>query len=373
MRHWSEKVAGMVTYEYDPHDWYNHVHGPTWRQQRLAEDYRAKGRLNYWGFCVESHMNYLCTGLNFYTRAKLAWDVQTDPEALLKDFCDRFFGPAAEPMRRYYEGLEAAPRQSRMHDPRPEEFREIYSSAVLRRAEEDLQAAEEAVQEEPYRTRVFVFRQGFQRLWGYVLAHESAARGDYPAAVEEAREMRAAVQRVNNSMLLVDGGPYSGGMVSDNQEKFYQRLCDLTAGGRQVALFPPVVLFRTDPTQRGTVWRWYQPDLDEADWQPLRTDGSWHSQGITNLEGGRYSGVAWYRAEVTAPAGKLGQPVHLLLPEVMAEEVWMWVNGRFAGYANHRSGWEWDVSSLLQPGKNQFTLRVRGHGGLVLPPLLYRP
>ena len=66
-------------------------------------------------FISESQQNWGNQGLNFYVAAKLAWDTQRDMEELWDDFYMRFYGPAAEPMRRYWQGWEASMRDSGMH------------------------------------------------------------------------------------------------------------------------------------------------------------------------------------------------------------------------------------------------------------------
>ena len=45
------------------------------------------------------------------------WNPDRDHEALLKEFCKKFYGPAAAPMERYYQALEKAwNRQKNVYD-----------------------------------------------------------------------------------------------------------------------------------------------------------------------------------------------------------------------------------------------------------------
>lgn len=55
------------------------------------------------------------TGLSFYLAAKLAWNASLDPEALLADYFEKFYGPAAQPMRRVYELLSRTVAESELH------------------------------------------------------------------------------------------------------------------------------------------------------------------------------------------------------------------------------------------------------------------
>jgi hypothetical protein len=56
---------------------------------------------------AESGNNWGPHGLGYYIANKLMWNPKADVAALLDDFYEKAFGPAAEPMRRYYERLDA--------------------------------------------------------------------------------------------------------------------------------------------------------------------------------------------------------------------------------------------------------------------------
>ena len=50
--------------------------------------------------------NWAAQGLNYYVLAKLLWDPSQDAEALVQDYCQKGFGPAAGIVRRYFSELE---------------------------------------------------------------------------------------------------------------------------------------------------------------------------------------------------------------------------------------------------------------------------
>lgn len=56
----------------------------------------------------ESGNNWGVHGLGYYVANKVMWNPQADVDALLDDFFTKAFGPAAEPMRRYYRRLDPA-------------------------------------------------------------------------------------------------------------------------------------------------------------------------------------------------------------------------------------------------------------------------
>ncbi len=58
---------------------------------------------------AESSNNWGVNGRGYYLASRLMWDPQQDPDAILQDFYDQAFGPAAATMRRYYELQDSSP------------------------------------------------------------------------------------------------------------------------------------------------------------------------------------------------------------------------------------------------------------------------
>lgn len=55
--------------------------------------------------------------LNYYVFGKVAWNNQTDVEALLQDYCRKMFGPAAAPMRKFIDRVEELWMQKMLKNP----------------------------------------------------------------------------------------------------------------------------------------------------------------------------------------------------------------------------------------------------------------
>jgi len=55
---------------------------------------------------AESVSDWGISGRGYYLASKLMWDPEADPTAILKDFYDSAFGPAAASMQRFYEALD---------------------------------------------------------------------------------------------------------------------------------------------------------------------------------------------------------------------------------------------------------------------------
>jgi len=379
LRRWAELTAGQVLYEYDPPDW-THLQRPVWGSQRIADDLRLLKRLGGWGFSNEGQMAWLSTGLNYYVRARLAWDLKTDPAVLVRDFCQRFFGPAAEPMRRYYTEMERALRAARVHflggGPAADDIFTVLPRPFLDQGAAWLDEAQQRAQEEPFRSRVAAFRGQFDRLDAAEKARAAMARGDYQEAAEWGEAMQKTIAQVNNTLLLQEAGPWGGSLSGATVAAFARKLAPWTDGpkGKLIAVLPTVASFRTDPASEGVVHRWYLPGRDTQGWRDLRMTSAWYNQGVVTPEGRRYEGLAWYRVNLRLrrlPSG----PARLLLPELKGSAAWVWANGQFAGMTEDSGEGILTVnlSGVLRQGENRLAIRVQGEGGLTLPPLLFTP
>ncbi|HYT90647.1 MAG TPA: DUF4838 domain-containing protein [Gemmataceae bacterium] len=69
---------------------------------RLVNDLRFYQKQHVQSVNAEASCNWGPRGLGYYLAARLLWDVREDPRALIADFYDKAFGPAALPMERYY-------------------------------------------------------------------------------------------------------------------------------------------------------------------------------------------------------------------------------------------------------------------------------
>ena len=107
------------------------------RTQSMIQRYAAAGATS---IDAESGNNWGVHGRGYYLANKLLWNPDADLPALLADFYDKAFGPAAVPMRRYYERLapEAEPLLSRGLV--GEAFRDMDEAARLAKDRPDVQA-----------------------------------------------------------------------------------------------------------------------------------------------------------------------------------------------------------------------------------------
>ncbi len=162
-RGWAEAAGAFGTYDYT---------GLTWTLPRvyphlMAESLRFYDEIGAVAITNEAFPTWWYAGPMMYLRAKLMWDPQQDPDAILDEFYTGFFGPAAEPMKRLYDRFEAC-----LEKERDGQWFEGLSS-VLQQIDlwepEDLQVCVDAMAEarrlagdaEPYAARVQFVAGGF--------------------------------------------------------------------------------------------------------------------------------------------------------------------------------------------------------------------
>jgi hypothetical protein len=75
---------------------------------KFAKDFRYLAEHGMMGTDFDSCChNWATQGLNYYVVARLHWNPEQDVDALIDDYCQAGFGPAAKSVRRYFDGLEA--------------------------------------------------------------------------------------------------------------------------------------------------------------------------------------------------------------------------------------------------------------------------
>ncbi len=379
LKRWQELTGGQVFYEYDPHDW-SHSQRPAWRSQGIADDLRFLKQGGGWGFSNEGQMAWMATGLNYYVRSRLAWDLQQNPQAMITDFCARFFGSAAKPMRSYYNAVEAAIRNCPTHvfafsKHARDDVPVLFPQALRKRCGRWLREAARLAPQEPFASRVRAFRLHFDRINALAEAHDCALAGDYAGGSEWADKAGRTVADTGDTMLLQDAGPWGGVCSGKGVGDFMRGVLPWTDNtkGRLITALPVRALFRTDPASQGVVHRWYLPTEPRKGWRSILVSTAWHHQGVVTAEGRPYEGVGWYRFSMNWKGGT-GERVSLFAPDRRGAALWVWVNGHFAGYlpADAQSP-VIDLAAEFASGPNELVVRADGAGGLALPPFLFRP
>jgi hypothetical protein len=421
MRRWASIMQGrLVIYDYDQgmlvwRDLPNPCH---FGMQQDMKHYRKAGIL---GIGTESRGASATTFLNLYFRGQLMWNPDIDVDAMMTEFYPSFFGPAAEPMKAYWESIYTAWKKTIVTEHEYFLIPAIYTPALVAELKKNLEAAEAAIKplrgkanatrnEKLYVSRMDFVRLGFDVLDSYVaMATAAATEADYKAAVQhgtrglDAREKLTAMNPIFTTYKNIgENGPaWWPGEVEQ-----YRALAALTDGskGTLLAKTPVEWAYHRDPRDTGLAsgWALQTPDLSfwkankdkftvearkdypTTEWEMLRTDLYAQAQGIRHPDRQSFTGYAWYQAPVEINAQQAGGKVHLMFPGLF-NECWLYVNGNLVAYRPQQGMWwindykfEWDVdlTGKLKPGTNTLMLRqniLHHFGGIFRRPFLYRP
>jgi hypothetical protein len=90
---------GIYQYYGDFH--YDQLPTPAWAF--MDEEFAFYRDVGVRSMTIEGGNQWIANGLVYYVCAKMAWDGDLSPDALVDDFCMRYFGPARDAMRRYFD------------------------------------------------------------------------------------------------------------------------------------------------------------------------------------------------------------------------------------------------------------------------------
>ncbi len=131
--------------------------------QHLIEDFKLVADAGGIGIYIDSFWYYWATkGPAFYLMAQLAWDPYADGEAIIQDYCEHGFGPAADAIEAYWSLLGDKRKEIRENDLT---WLEGFDDGFFQRARAHLDEAADAVSDEPrYARRVEFFAAGLEFL-----------------------------------------------------------------------------------------------------------------------------------------------------------------------------------------------------------------
>lgn len=212
------KMTELVTREY----WSGIAWmGPMPLIRTMQDRLTAYKKYNITGFYNEVHPHWGPQGIDLYFFTRLAWDPEMDIEKELDLYCENYYGPAAEPMKKYHRLLEDAAHAGIPHYSYGVNTHAIFTPEVLAQMKPLITEAKTLIgEQEPYRQR-------FEGVWaGYeytrlvmpyfpLLAEALKLPAGSPDA--DAKFLEAALhwERANKYILT-----FKNGDVFDNGEMF---------------------------------------------------------------------------------------------------------------------------------------------------------
>jgi hypothetical protein len=415
---WAEVMDGrVVIYDYDQGMMvWRDIPAPS--VQMFRHDVKQYQKAGILGVDTESRGAFATTFTNLFYRGQLLWNPDTDVDAQEKQLYADMFGPAADPLRAYWQEIYKAWTDSIVTEHEYHVIPAVYSPAMVAKLEAHVTAAEQAMaalkgkanrsrNEELYVKRLQFMRQSFDILDAYTKMIQAAnSEVDYAAAVKQGERglaVREELTKLSDIFTTYKRIGENGAAWWPGEVEQYRKLVKLTNGeaGTLVLKTPLEWNFRTDPRDEGIKggWAtaaiapsaaaskgpmtWQTVQKQQEQWQPLRTDVYLQAQGLITEDHQSYTGKGWYRTEITIPDNQAGQKLHLMFPGLF-NECTLYVNGaEVAKRANYNPVWwynayefEWDVdvAGKLKPGLNTIALRIDNPhhmGGMFRRPFVY--
>ena len=334
---------------------------------------------------IEVLSNWHLYGPQIYLSLRLAYDPKADAAAIFDDYCEKFYGPAAKPMKAYWLGIDEATAKLDCHSGGFYGLAAVYTPEFTRACESRLKQAVEVVKGDPvYAERVALHAAGFQNLLDYQVITDAMSRGDFEKA-----------KTVHDGLVArIEGLAAKGSANSEYGTAYLRRflskaidggLAATAAPSRVVQVLPDKWRFTTDDADAGVAKKYLSPDFDDSKWKSAATYSA-----TLNQQGLPENTILWYRTAFRAPE-KHGR-LTLLFPEVDGA-VTVYVNGRElepnavlpvpakkkanAPAVPRRAPFEVDVTPALKDGDNVVAVRVDNRkiselflGGILRPVVL---
>lgn len=212
---WSKILPAMI--------WRPNTGSPVGWQQGLPDlsvrqtiqDFKDVAAANCIGVFVDAIWEHWATlGPQHYVMAQLTWNPRADADAILNDYYSRAFGPAAGPVREYFEELEAARMAITRLEPDMDvfEFPRLYTSELLAQSQARLDRALEAAPAGSIYARRVAFIQAGLAYTKLVVANISLMDGYWkkkdPAAAAQVLANWAEIEKVIASQPgAINAGP----------------------------------------------------------------------------------------------------------------------------------------------------------------------
>lgn len=254
-------------------------------------------------------------GLAFNVAARLMWDPTAEVGGLQRDWLSASFGPAAQPMARYFERLHDAVASAPKADGGVFDLAASLELPVLAELERHLVRAGHAAAADPGATaRLATVRQAFDFGSSFLEAYRQHLRGAY---TEATASLELARERVRSAMTSTPAALWTKARES----------LDRTAGSSIDAVSRLVE--RYGPPMAVTPRTWQaliddtgataRPGTHDGRWSSLDAWLTWAVQGLRHVDG-----AAWYRC--TLPGRSMPGPPELIIPQLEAP-CRAWLNG----------------------------------------------
>jgi len=342
--------------------------------------------------------------LNYYIRGKMLWDAEADGEKILADFYEKFYGPAAPYIEKFYTAIENAIVKAPFNTHEEELLPEIFSYKFVSKLMPYISQAEKAVKNSSpaYRQRVKMARLTAEHVLLYSKMRDVAERNyNYKEAADIASKMLILEKKmmeicpnfINIRFYKRDKlktyRPYGANFSPLGKQMQYRNVDKLMNGeqGALVAKMPRIWKFKTDPVKEGIPASWFNRNIDTKNWKNIEIGRCVEVQGYYNNAKTLvpYLGDMWYTCEFDVSKKFTDRELAMFIGGIN-NEAWVWINGQLIGHQPFHTWWmrfkySWTkpiAANIIRSGKNRMTVKVFagdrfGFGGIFRNIFVYAP
>jgi hypothetical protein len=343
-----------------------------------GEDLPYYHRMGVSGHNNEQDKAWSILGPHNYIMARMSWDVSLDWRELLREYCRKAFGGAAERMTDYYLLLDDTQTRAGVESGAYPSVPLVLDRAFVRDAKKLLKKAKSAAKTQVHKRNVDWFGQSVFMLEHFHNLRDAAADGKFATAMEHYDTMMAHWQT------YLDANP---NLVSRYGHRYVDKWClkpylkmahtYSTDDYRLVHQLPEALPTQFDPENMGQLMGMYEPGMLEKDLKHTRTYGStWDAQGL----GPYRDGGVWYYDRFSLKKRDAGEGVGLVIGGV-EDTVHVWINGEYIGMGRgYFKPFAFDLTAHAKVGpENVIALQVirrgnlneAGLGGLLYPSFVF--
>ena len=268
--------------------------------------------------------------------AKLLWNPDLDDQALLKEFLEGYYGPAAPHINQYINLIHDTVSRSDfyMHCSTPSTAPYV-APELLGKSADIFERAKAAVAGQPeFLRRVEIAEMSV--LYSSLDKAYNRFLIDGKLADEKTLDQLnrfAAIARRENVTHISEGGAEGGRlapwthclrrMVAADLASQTSWTAKTAKGDVAVMRLAAFWKFAPDSKDTGVAGKWFAKDFDDKAWVANRNDLAcgWERQGYSG-----YTGLGWYRQKFDLPVDLKGKHVYLHFGAV-DEEAWIYLNG----------------------------------------------
>jgi hypothetical protein len=320
-------------------------------------------------------------GPALYLSAKLMWNPNIDCESELKDFFVKFYGPAAEPMRKHFDLIEDAYAQADLHTGNIFDFPDIFTKNVRDKLNSSLRKAERlAKQDSIYAQRINMTRQGFDFGMSYLTMMESINKFDFQNAYSQLSLINEMIPKAIAYDPEILNTSYADSFTKRFWSKTVEEGLSRSTHGNEIAVkLPDEWGFMLDPANGGEKLALYKAGVSTKSFGQIKTySQSWSRQGLRY-----YRGVCWYKTKFTIDTKFKNRKVYLWFSGI-DETANVWVNDKELTLITQGASplgvpWEFDANGCLNfDGENTIVVKITndsleelGTGGITGPSMFW--